>query len=324
MATYNDFHIKYDPAIDTQDDIIKRILYVMYIKRLKAKKPAITFLCGDSGEGKSMGYLRLCELMLEIQGLKLCDYMSDVNVYVPLEYPQKIRRLLHEKELKGIPFIAMHEAREVVKAKMWQSFLTQAVADINAMSRSIKRLAIFIISQFIRDITPDMRYTINYYMKISRPIGMKSRLYWYIFYKDDRDPDKPKLRKRKLSGTLIYPNGRHKRFKPKYIELSMPSHEVVKIFEEKDREAKTDIINRKIDKLIKEMEQELGTKDIKIDHMVKFYTDNLDSLRLIGKRRKKSWAILPEFKKMHDLTPTEAKDFQNKLNEKLKNMGVIE
>lgn len=177
-----DFVVRYNPKQDSHEDIVKRILFSIIIKRLKHNKPAVTFIGADSGEGKSWSVLTLMEWLFEIQGLDPVKYIKECNVCTPLEYGEKLDNLLHNKDLKKVNLIAIHEAREIVKAKLWHSFVAQSVADINALSRSIKRLAIFIVSQFIRDITNDIRYTLNYYMTIRRPLGKKARflIFWFF------------------------------------------------------------------------------------------------------------------------------------------------
>lgn len=318
-----DFVVKYDPLTDTSEELTKRILYAVIIKRLKYNKPAVMFIGGESGEGKSFTALRLQQLLLEIQGLSLDQYIHNINVYQPIEYPQKLDKLLYDKDLKKVNIICMHEAREVVKAKNWQSFLTQAVSDVNAMSRSIKRLCVMIISQFIRDITNDIRYTLNFYCVVRRPKGKHARLYINVLWKDDKDLEKPKLRKRKLQGYLLMPNGSRRRFMPEYLELKQPKKEIVEAFETADREAKTLIIRSKLNKLVSEMKQELGEESTKINSMVEFYTTHQESLQLIGKQYKKGWRLRPEVRSMHDLDPNEVKVFESKLNDKLEKLGFF-
>ena len=195
---------------------------------------------------------------MEIQGLDIMDYVDVMNVYTPLEYSTKLNKILFYKAYKKANIFCIHEARTVVKAKLWHGFLAQAISDINAMSRSIKRICTIIISQFIRDITADTRYTLNLYCKISRPLGKPARLYINVMWKDDRDLEKPKLRKRKLSGYLIYPNGKYQRFIPKYFEMKKPSKAIIELFEKADKEGKTKIIRRKQDEVLKELKNDLG------------------------------------------------------------------
>jgi hypothetical protein len=319
-----DFVIKYNPANDSMEDITERIIYAVFIKRLKARKPCIIFVGGDSGEGKSYSDIKLEEIMLKVQGLDIKNYFDDVNVYTPLEYPTKLKRILHEKSLKKVNVLCMHEAREIVKAKKWQSFLTQAVADVNAMSRSIKRLAIIITSQFIRDITNDMRYTLNYYITVRRPKGQKARLYINVLWKDDRDLEKPKLRRRKLSGYIIYPNGKRRRYIPKYLELRKPDKDLCERFEKADYEAKAMIIRQKLNKLIEEMKTEAGVMNQRIDGMVKWYLERPDELSSIGKRHKGNWKLKPEFRAMVGISVEEAEKFEEILNKEMVKKGMVE
>lgn len=318
-----DFVVKYDPSKDTPADLTKRVIYSIFIKRLKHKKPCIIFLGGDSGEGKSESSITLQDIALEVQGLDLKDYFSDINVYTPLEYPQKLEALLFDKRLKKVNFITMHEAREIVKAKNWQSFLTQSIADVNAMSRAIKRLGIIIISQFIRDIASDIRYTLNYYIKVTRPKGKLARLYISVLWKDDRDLEKPRLRKRKLSGYLVSPKGRYRRYVPEYLELHRPRKELIDIFEKEDTAAKSAIIKKKMGRLIKEMQEDVGIESDKVNTMVDFYSEHQENLTQLGKRRKGKIKLTEDFKAMHGLDKLEAKRFEERLAEKLKAKGLI-
>lgn len=319
-----DFVVKYDPSVDKPEELTKRIIYSILIKRLKAKKPAVVFIGGDSGEGKSYSAIRLIEIMLEIQGLDPLKYFNAINVYTPLQYPKKLDKLLFDEELKKVNILCMHEAREVVKAKMWQSFLTQAVSDVNAMSRSIKRLCFIIISQFIRDITNDIRYTLNFYMIVRRPKGKKARLYINVMWKDDRDLEKPKLRKRKLSGYIVSPDGKYRRFVPQYLELSKPRKELIDIFEAEDYKAKAGIIRKKLDTLLQSMKDELGVASEKVDNMVEWYSKDLDNLHVIGKRWRGKWKVKPEVVKIHKLTTEETVKFEQQLNDKLVAKGLLD
>ena len=143
-----DFVIRHDFATETPEALSKKILLSVIIGRLKHKKPAVIFFSGDSGEGKSYSALRFQEVLLELQGLDIMDYFDVCNVMVPLEYPDKLSKILYDKKYKKINVICMHEAREIVRAKNWQSFLTQAIADVNAMSRAMK-IAVFILSIYL-------------------------------------------------------------------------------------------------------------------------------------------------------------------------------
>lgn len=312
-----DFVVKYNPETDTPEDVTERILYTLIVKRIKNNKPVILFISGDSGEGKSTAAIRLQEILCKMQGIDIKEHFLAMNIFSPMEYPHKVGNILEKKELKKVNIVCMHEAREIVKAKQWNSFLTQSVADINAMSRSIKRIATIIISQFIRDITTDVRYTLTYYAEISRPLGKKSRMRLYVMWKDARDLEKPKLKKRKVAGYLVMPNGRYKRFIPQYFEINKPDKELLRIFDEADKESKLSIIRSKLNRLIDEMRIESGEGYKKIDAMVSFYTEDVERLGLIGKRLRGKWRVKKEVQEMHGISLEEVKIFESKLNKAL-------
>lgn len=321
---YCDFVIKHDPDKETSEELTKKIFYSVFIKRLKAQKPCIIFMSGESGEGKSYSALIFQMILLEIQGLYLKDYINHINVYQPLEYPKKLKAILFDKELKKLNIICMHEAREIVKAKLWYNFLNQSISDINAMSRKVKRLITIIISQFIRDISTDIRYTLNYYCVVRRPKNKPARVYINVLWKDDRDLDKPKLKKRKLSGYIVLPNGAYKRYVPKYLECRLPPKEIRDEFDRKDFESKAHIIKKKIDNLIKEMEQDIGETTNKINTMVDWYVGNPTSLNMIGKVYRGKFKLRKEFKTMHEMNDFESIQFEKRLNEELDKQGVVE
>jgi hypothetical protein len=323
MGMYIDFCVKYDPQVDTKEDVTKRIFYAMYIKRMKGKKPATTGMFGDSGEGKSETAIAICDMLLKMQGIDIMEVFNDINICTPLEYPQKMDLILRDKRLKDVNVAIMHEARDIIKAVNWRNFLSQAVADTNAQARSIKRIAFIIVSQFIKDITREMRYTISYYMKVYRPIGKKVQLTWYVLYKDDKDIEVPTLRKRRLRGYLQYPNGRKRLIIPKYIEITRPRKELVEMFEKIDRESKGEIIKKRLEKLVLQMKLEMQVENIKVDTMVKYYGDHQETLHLIGTWGKKGFKVKDEIKLMHDISTTEKAEFEKKLNEHFINKGKI-
>lgn len=314
-----DFAVRYDPDKDTIEDVTDRILYALFIKRIKGQKPVIAFISGDSGEGKSYLNLELQRKLLLMQGINLIDFVNDINVYTPLQYPQKIDKLLYDDRLKKVNIICMHEAREIVKAKLWHSFLTQSVADINSMSRTIKRLMVFITSQFIRDISTDIRYTLNYYIKVSRIIGGDAKADISLIWKDDSDLEKPKLRKRRIWGWLVYPNGRYRKFIPRSMIFRLPPKEITKEFNQQDFDSKSVIIKKKVEKLMIVMNLENGGPNTKLEANVEFYASHPELLQEIGQRYKNGkWKIKADAMRRHDFTSTELKEFEAKLNDKMK------
>lgn len=317
-----DFVVKYDPEKDTITDITERIFYSIFISRLKAKKPFVFFLGGDSGEGKSLSAIGLLITLMKIQNINVDKVFETCNICSPLEYIEKTDKLMFDKDYKKANIVIVHEARDLVKARNWYSFLNQTIADINAMSRAVKRMGTILISQFIRDIDKSIRYTINFYGVVKRPKGKPARLYLSIMWKDDRDIDNPKLRKRRIMGYLKYPSGKYVRFMPEYIEFRLPEKKYIDWFEKMDKEAKAQSIRSKMDQLIKSIKAEMGQDGRNIEQLADYYTQNLDRLQEIGKRYKKGWKVTPKFRDMLDLTKDESKILEKRINEKLKDMGA--
>lgn len=318
-----DFVVKYNPETDTPLVIAERILYSIFVKRLKAHKPCVIFMSGGSGEGKSISTLAFEDIILRIQNVDLKQYVNDVNVYTPLEYPKKLKRLLFEKELKKVNIIAIHEAREVVKAKLWHSFLNQSISDINAMSRAVKRMITIVVSQSIRDISTDIRFTLNYYCIVRRPKRQPARVKIKVLWLDDSDLEKPKLKARNISGYLVYPDGSYQHYCPPYIEIKPPDKVIVDEFEKNDFESKSNILKGKIDKLIKVMEKDMNVENKKVDTMADWYADHPESLYLIGKYVRNKFRLKKEFKSMHDMSDHDTDIFEIKLNDRMKKKGFV-
>jgi hypothetical protein len=318
-----DFIIKFDPEKESITDLGQQIIISLIVNKLKQKKPVRIFIGGDSSEGKSYTALKLQYIILKHYGLDYKDYINDMNIYTPLEYPTKIDALLNDERLRNINVVTLHEAREVIPAKMWQDFVTQAVAFVNATSRAIKPTCTIIVSQFIRDVTVDIRYTLNYYCICKRPSHQRARFYINVIYKDDYDLDHPRIAKRKLRGLLIDPKGRHTIYRPDYLEVERPEKEVCEAFDKADYDAKKGMIDNKLKKLMERLKMEYGQESAKVTAMVEWYSNNMDRLSWIGKQTKKGFVVSRDVIRMHDLNNDQYKEFQKKLNTVLKNKGVV-
>lgn len=322
-----DYVVNYDPKNDNQLAVAARILNSLFIKRVKANKPVIWFVGGDSGNGKSYSTLWLQEILLGLQGLNVDDYLEDINIFTPLEYTTKMDAILNDKRLKKVNVVVIHEARDLVRSSNWNNFLSQTVSDVNTQSRQLKPLIIIIISQFIRDVTTDVRYSLTHYSTVSRPNSRTapSTIRLQKIWKDDRDLEKPKIRRSLFKGFLRLPNGRYQRHVLTGLQLKKPRQELCDRFDALDTEAKRSITQRKFKKLFIEMQKELGIEDAtKIDTMVDQFSSNLESIHLLGKRSRGKWRISDQGKKMFDLDKEETIEFERKFTEKLQELGVLD
>ena len=308
-----DFVVNYDTDAKKMGSEVIRHLTV---NRLKARKPVIILLVGDSGEGKSYTGLKIMDIVNNWYGVKTANHLEDQVVYTPLEYTKKMDAILHDKDKKKLKVLMIDEAREIVSSKLWYSFVNRAIADVNALHRTIKPIILIVVVQFIRDIDPSTRRTVQYYFKCARPLAGSVNLYPFRLWKDDKDIDNPRLRKRTLKGYYI--KNKHKiPFRPRKFIITMPPKEIYQPYDVINRERKSKIIRRKLEALIKGIEKELGFSE-KVEKLVNYYTEHPELLNLINKKTAKKITMKKDFKEMHDLTPIEVKEFEEQLFNKLK------
>jgi len=308
------------PWSEDPTELGKNIIKNLVVGRLKAKKPCIIFLAGDSGEGKSYTGLKILEIINEYYGVET-DVKNQV-IYTPLDYTKKINRLLFDKEFRDYRILMMDEARELLKAQLWYSFINQALADINAMMRRVKPMAVIVISQFIKDVDIQMRRTLNYYGKCMRPLGKRTRLKLYTIWKDDTDIERPVLRKRPVRG-LVVKNGIRVQFKPTYFEIQLPDKRIIDEYEAINYEEKSMIIKRKLDLLMRQIQKELGQPYDKVEMLADWYAKHPESIHLVLEKRRGRMQLRKDVRKLHDLTSDEAREFEKRLLEKLAEAGIL-
>jgi hypothetical protein len=312
----HDFRIKHDFDTEKDENLIKKIIYNLTLKRLKGHKPCIIGIFGKSSEGKSYAGLRIQEILAELNGFNLKENLEVANVFLPIEYPEKINKLLNDEKYKKVCVICMHEARTVISAKLWFDFVTQAIADINAVHRRIKPLVVIIISQSINDITKEMRTTLDYYIKATRPINDRTRLKIYSFWEDDTDIANIKLRKRKIKGIIVNPDGSMRKFRPMYWELRKPSKEIAKAFDKIDLLSKKEIFQKRIKDMVSKMKMDLNLPEKKIDNIVDFYMQNPNNLLTIIEKRQGKIRIKKDVMDFHDLNKNELVMLEKKFRER--------
>lgn len=302
--------------------LAKRIICKLTLGRAKSNKPTVLLLAADSGEGKSYTALQLTTILLEQRGLKLEDYLNDVFVFLPKEYPEKIDALLHSKRLKKINVLVIDEAREVVKANLWHTFINQAISDVNAMSRGIKPIILIVNTQFIKDIDKKIRNTLTYYGVCHRPKDHPVQMVLHRIWKDDRDIENPRLKKRLIFGSYKTLDGENHVLFPRFI-FKKPKPNICELYEKMQFDAKSKLIRRKLDSMLKLMEAEFKDKFEKVDAMVEFYSENVDALKLIADYKRKKIVLKKQFLEMHDLTREEKNYFQEKLNEAIQKKSDV-
>jgi hypothetical protein len=322
-----DFYVKFDPKNDSPEDLTRRILYAIFVKRIKAKKPVVSAIIAKSGEGKSYGTNKVVDELMGIQGVDLVenmDFFDTLTIANPLQYAEKLDKMLFDKKYKKLNCMLVHEARSVVSAKNWRNFVNTAIADVNAMSRSIKPLMFFFVSQAFKDIDSNVRSTLTHYISISRPNnGNYSRMEIFVLWHDESDIEKPKFRRRKIRGVVEYPDGKRRLFIPDSLYIKWLRKELEARFDKLDYEGKSMILKNKMSKIMAELKAEIGDNTVKIDSMVDWYLKHTDMLSSIAKRGKRGWRVKVDLRRLHDLTPEESRLFEKRLNDRFKEEDLI-
>lgn len=323
MAKYYDFYVDYDPETETEHDLTFKIFRYLFLRRIKAKKPCIVGVFGKSSEGKSETTLGVMDDLLNCQGIEIEPYLENINIFTPFEYATKTKNFYFNKDIKKVNVLALQEARNVARASQWQTFLSECVNDINNQSRKIKPTCMFIISQWIKDITKNTRFTLDYYIEAYRPIGYNVQWSVYVTWTDNKDIERPVLRKRKVRGVIRYPDGTRRVIFPTYFEMPRARTELVKKFEEMDFNAKEDILRRKLEKLVEEMETEQGIKNSRVKVIVEHFLEHGKEVGIHGKLGKRGYKLSKESQLMYGMVDSEVKEFEKTLYEKMKSKGML-
>lgn len=319
MAVKNiDFVVEW---CDDPFELSARILYALFVQPLKGNMPCIVVCVAKSGRGKSYSVISMMDAIYTLMGIDLREYLTKSIIFNPIEYGEKTKALLYERSLKDLVFAQLDEARDLIGAKNWQKFINRVVPDVQATSRTIKPLTFFIVTQSILDVTKDVRRQIDYYAVFSRKKHGPAKMKLYEIYIDDRDVERPKLKKRRVYG-IIRKDGIPLRTFPVFV-FKRPRKELVDQYEPLNFEYKTAYIRRRLEELMQSLKKSLTTETEKVEAMVGFYVSNPNYLGNIVKMRGQKLHLVKDIRKLHDLTEVEEKMFKEKLEKRLIEDGVV-
>jgi len=308
MGKYVDFRL---PDCKTQEELGSTLIEHLTVNRIKAKKPCFLYLTGESGEGKSYTGLAISKIIAEAYGLDFLRVMDNAVVYTPLEYSFKLRNILYAKELKHLHVIMIDEARDLLSSKTWYDFINRTINDINNQHRGVKPLVVIVISQDLGDIDYATRKTIQYRGKCLRPIGKNAVLHLKRFWKDEHDISNVKLRERSLRGFLRHDGRSHKVYIGD-IRVKLPSKNIRDVYDKHSFIKKSEVLRRKIEMIEKRIQKEMYGEYDKIGMLVDYYSQNDLLMKFVTVRKGNNYHIRSDFKRIHDLTGSDLKDFEER------------
>lgn len=297
--------------------ISNSILKSLTIRRLKADKPSVILVTGDSGEGKSATALRVATDVLAMQEINIRDYLNDVIVYNPFEFAEKVDAILTSERLKKVNVIILDEARGIVKASNWNSFINQAISDINAVSRGVKPLVIIIVSQDVGDIDRSTRKTIKYEFICSRPLESKVRIHPVVYYKyrPRGSVEKIELRYRSLK---IQVRGEIENYEinPPILVVNKVDSDIWNLYKSEEAIRKTKLIRNRTSKLINKLKKERSGEESRVDNVYNILVEDSEKLGELTVFKRGKTRINEDALEFNDWSKSEMRELEKRLNQK--------
>ena len=314
------FQVIYEGSLQ---DAVATIFFQLIYHRLKDDKPCVIGIVADSGEGKSNVAIHIVDVLYKQLGIDLMDFIEDTMIMGIEDYGQKVKAMLHDERLKKCCALIIDEAKATVDSKDWNDMLNRTVSMVNHLSRAIKPLAMFILSQRFRDIDASIRSSLTYYIKVSRPLNEHAWIKVYQFWEDDRDLSNPKPRKSIVEGDLVV-EGKYKRIKLSKIVFPKVRKELWEKYKASMVKAKGDVLQEKFDDMRVALEKKYAGKDkTRLVSLFNMLVEK-DFLRQeYGVYKYKKWKLNDEFMNDFNVDKYQKKDLESKLSAYFKG-GILD
>lgn len=308
-------------AVKYSGDIIKttkRIIHALIVNRVKKNKPCVICIVGKSGEGKSNAGLFISDATYELENLDFAEYVDKTVIMSALDFGNKTRDILRSKELKKAFIIMIDEAKATVNSQDWATAVNRTIAMVNSLSRAIKPMAIIIVAQSLKDIDRATRETIDYYIKVTRDDeGGHAKI--YEFWVDDRDLDRPKTKKRIVSGMIEDQQGNVQPYQLNQITFGKVRKEVWNVYNAIMYEAKDKLIEAEFENLDRYLQDKYSNKEVeRVIKIAEYLQQNPDQINEYGTFKHKKWKLNDEFKLHFNLSDLQVKELQKNLTKHLR------
>lgn len=305
---------------DNIQETMANIFNHLITYEIKDDKPCVIAIVGKSGRGKSSVALHITDKIFELNGINLEDYVTNIVINDIRDFGPKVRALLKEPHLKKPFALIIDEAKKTINSKDWNTLINQTVDMINSQSRAIKPMAIFILSQRWKDIDSTIRDSIDYYIPVSRPRGKPAKIRVYEIFEDDKDVEKPKMRKKTIKGQ-IKEGSSYNTVYLKEVEFPRVRKEVWEKYKKEMIDAKLEDLEHRFDALTKAVEEKYYSKEnARVTELTDYLVGNRELLFRYGHCTKKNkiWKLNKEAEQVLDLTPKQKKDLEVNLTNTLK------
>jgi hypothetical protein len=311
-----------DFSVEWQGDEQKTALLILehLIKNpTKAHLPVNVAITGPPGVGKSLDALKIQDELYKRDGIDFSQYLKDVLIMTPAHFKEKLSGMLNDKRLKEIYIVHLDESRFVVGSETWNSMINHAINHVRGASREIKPMAMFILTQSLKDIDKRTRDDLKFQFKVKRKVNGASRMYPYIFWIDDMNVERPILRRRRVQG-IIKKDGETIRCFPTFIFNSIVRKEVREPYREIQVKEKLEVLNKLLENMDRKIKKELSnnTEDISEKVILSLQKDN-DLLTTFTFLKGKKIKVRADFFEKLGLDKSLIPVIEKKLNEKKEN-----
>lgn len=305
------FLVKYDGNIVLTT---KRIIHALITNRTKKNKPCVICIVGKSGEGKSNVGLFMTDATYELENIDFAKYVGKTVIMSALDFGPKTRDILRDKNLKEAFIIMIDEAKATVNSQDWATAVNRTIAMVNSLSRAIKPMAIIIIAQSLKDVDRATRDTIDYYIKVSRDDeGGHAKI--YEFWVDDRDLDRPKTKKRIVSGMIEDEKGNVQPYQLNQITFGKVRKEIWGPYNSIMYEAKDKLIEAEFENLDRYLQDKYSNKEVeRVVKIGEYLQQNPLQINEYGTYKYGKWKLNDEFKRHFNLSDLQVKELQKNLS----------
>jgi len=305
----HDFQVKWQgDAISTANEIIKHLI----VNPLRSGMPITVALVGKSRVGKSVFAILIQDIIYKEYGDDFLDILEHVVLIKPVDYAAKVKSILKGDTPihKRCRTLQMDEAKFLINSDDWQSLRNKTIRTVAATSATIKPIAFFIIAQMLGDIDSKTRRTIDYLFTITRSPGQKPKVVPYTFYEKIDDLDRVKIKPRRLTGLVEYPNGKFVQYTPTF-RPALPRQELLDKYHSFEAPDKRDEIFTLLDDIEKEANTLSGKDKLKLKEFAEYLVKNPDKLQEAGMLNKKGvWKFSKDALGRYNYSSKEFKDIE--------------
>jgi hypothetical protein len=171
----------------------------------------------------------------------------------------------------------------------------------------------------MRDIDKPTRLGLDYYFEIKRSPGTRPKVVPYVLYEDTTDPEKAKIKKRRLKVGVINSKGQRSEILPIFRPV-MPRDKVWSVYKNIEVASKKEEIFKLLDDLDKDIEKMSGDYSVKIKNFAQYLIDNPVELEKIGKVSRGKFKIGKDAKIKYNYTNSQMREVEKIITDKMEKL----